>query len=174
MAEASEADDADLGAGADVPVAQGAVGGDARAEEGGHGGEFRLEFFGDGVNVAGVDHNVVRVAALGGGSVVVFGVVGADEALGAVLLDVGLAVFAGAAGVDHDAYSGQVAYGELGDFRADGSDAADDFVAGDHGVDRTTPLVADLVDVGVADAGEEDFDDDVIGAGVAALEAVGG
>ena len=43
-------------------------------------------------------------------------------------------------------------------------------MAGDHGVHGAAPLVADLVDVGVADAAVVDGDDDVGGAGLAAVE----
>ena len=49
-----------------------------------------------------------------------------------------------------------------GDAGADGRDGAGDLVAGDHGEDRPAPLLADLVDVAVADAGEGDVDQDVV------------
>ena len=48
---------------------------------------------------------------------------------------------------------------------ADLDDAADDLVAGNHREDRAAPLVARLVDVGVADAAEENLDRDVGGRG---------
>ena len=68
---------------------------------------------------------------------------------------------------------GGVAYFELGDVGAYGGDFADDLVAGDHGVDGVAPLVAGLVDVGVADAAELDVDEDVVGAGVAVFVVEG-
>ena len=52
--------------------------------------------------------------------------------------------------------------------RADLGDAADDLVAGGEGVLLGTPLVADGVDVGVADAGELDVDEHVVLPDVAA------
>ena len=112
----------------------------------------------------------VGVAAVGDIAFVGFGVVGADHALGAIGFGAGLAVVADPAGFDGDAYAGEVADFELGDGGADGGDVADDFVAGDHGVDGAAPLIADLVDVGVADAAEVDCNDDVIGARFAAVE----
>ena len=77
----------------------------------------------------------------------------------------GLALGAGAVGVDQAADGGEVAGLEFGDGGADLGDAADDFVAGDAGVDGghdAAPLVAGLVEVGVADAAEEDLDLDVV------------
>ena len=56
---------------------------------------------------------------------------------------------------------------------ADLGDAADDFMAGNAGIDgghEAAPLVAGLVKVGVADAAEEDFDLHVVVGGIAALD----
>ena len=52
-------------------------------------------------------------------------------------------------------------------------DDADDLVAGDHGVDRVAPLVAGLVDVGVADAAELNVYEDVVGPGLAVFVVKG-
>ena len=83
VAEAAEADDADLLAGAGAPVTQRRVGGDAGAEQrrGGGGVEVGRE----GVDeVLGRD-DVVGVAAVGALAVAADGVVGADgAAVGAV------------------------------------------------------------------------------------------
>src|SRR5208337_3073313 len=57
--------------------------------------------------------------------------------------------------------------------RADAGDAADDLVAGNHGIARPAPVVAGVVDVGMAYAAEKDVDDDVVGARIATLEAIG-
>ena len=174
MAETAEAYDADLGVRPDVPVTEWAVRGDAGAEQGCDGGELRLERAGDGMDVALMDDDVVGVAAESRGAVVVFSIVGADEAFGAVALFVGRAVFAEAAGVDHDADPGQIARSEFTHLVADSSDVADDLVAGNHGIGGLAPLVADLMYVGVTDAAVGDFDEDVVGAGVAALKLVRG
>jgi hypothetical protein len=60
-----------------------------------------------------------------------------------------------------------------GDRGADVDDAAHDLVAGHDGVLRDAPVVADHVQVGVADAAVEDLDGDVVGAERAALEVEG-
>ena len=56
---------------------------------------------------------------------------------------------------------------------ADGGDAADDLVAGNHGIDGVAPLVAGHVQVRVADAAVENLDGDFGRAGFAAAEGVG-
>ena len=94
----------------------------------------------------------------------------------AELLEAGLALGACAVGVDEAANGGEVADLELRHGGADAGDAADDLVAGDAGVDgghHFLPLVARLVEVGVADAAEEDFDLDVVVCRVAAFDGGG-
>src|ERR1035437_596563 len=78
-----------------------------------------------------------------------------------------------AVGVHDDADGRDVAYLEPGDGAAGGDDAAYHLVAGNHRIDRVAPLVADHVQVGVADAAVEDFDGDFRGAGFAAFKAEG-
>ena len=84
------------------------------------------------------------------------------------------AVVALAAGVDHAADADAVADGVPGDLGADLGDDAGDLVAGDQRVGLRAPVAADGVDVGVADAGELDVDQDVVRADVAALDGGGG
>ena len=95
----------------------------------------------------------------------------------AELLEAGLALGAGAVRVDHAADRGEVAGLELGDGRADLGDAADDLMARDDRVDGghdAAPLVADLVEIGVADAAEEDFDLHVVFGWIAPRDRGGG
>ena len=54
--------------------------------------------------------------------------------------------------------------------RADRGDPADDLVAGHQRIEAHPPLVADGVQVGVADAAKQDVDLHIRRAGVAALE----
>ena len=54
--------------------------------------------------------------------------------------------------------------------RADRADPADDLVARHHRVTRATPVVADLVQVRVADAAVQDVDGHVVGAQRAAVD----
>ena len=86
------------------------------------------------------------------------------------MLEVRLAGFAGAARVDHAANADQIADFVLGDVRTDGGDFADDLVAGHQRVNGDAPLVARLMDVGMADAAVENLDRHVVGARAAAFE----
>ena len=108
-----------------------------------------------------IDDDAVGVAAVGDASQMLVGEVVGESEIRAELLEAGLALGAGAVGIDHAADRGEVAGLELGDRRADLGDAADDFVAGNAGVDgghHAAPLVADLMEIGVADAAEQNFD----------------
>jgi hypothetical protein len=67
------------------------------------------------------------------------------------------------AAIDHAADAGQVADLEIPYLVADGDDPADDLVARDRRIQRVLPLVARGVQVGVADAAEQDVDLDVFG-----------
>ena len=116
------------------------------------------------------DHDVGGVTALGDGAVAVNSAVGADVALEAVLLLALLAVHALAAGVHHAADADAVADRVLGDLGANLGDDAGDFVAGDQRVLLGAPVTADGVDVGVADAGELDVDQDIVGSHFAAFD----
>ncbi len=168
MAETAEADDTDLFAGAGVPVLQGAVGGDAGAEQGS--GTCGVEVGGNLQGEGLVEGDVLAVAAEGEIALFVLGVIGEDGGVAlAVLL---FAVGAGgalAAAIDHAADGGEVADLELLDFGADLGDAADDLVAGNHGVERIAPFIAGLVNVGVTDATEIDVDHNVLRTGIPVL-----
>ena len=61
----------------------------------------------------------------------------------------------------------------LGDGGSGFGDDARDLVAGNQRVGLGTPVAADGVDVGMADAGVLDLDEDVVGAEVAALDRGG-
>ena len=101
------------------------------------------------------------VAALGDGAVPVDAAVGLRVASQAVLLLPGPAVVALAAGVDDRANSDAVADCVLGYVRSDLDHGAGDFVTEDLGVGDGTPVAADGVDVGVADSGVGDLDQDI-------------
>ena len=127
---------------------------------------------GDAQHEVLVDDDVRAVATVGPGVVlvVVLRVVGADVALEAVLLLAGLAVLAFAARVDHAADADVVADLVLADLGADLFDDTGDLVTRDEREVCLAPLVAPGVDVGVADAGERDLDQDVFGPDLAALD----
>ena len=108
-----------------------------------------------------LDHDVGRVAAGGRLAVAADAAVGADVAVEAVLLQALLAAVALAAGVDEAADADAVADLVLADVGADLGDDAGDLVADDDRPAGVAPLAARGVDVGVADAGELDVDQDL-------------
>src|SRR6185295_5990776 len=120
-------------------------------------GRFQGHAVGDPQHVVLVDHDGCAVATKGRYPVAAHSVVGQDRA-GAVLIQAGLATGAFAAGVHVAADTDPVTDLVLGDLGAYFRDHTGDFVAGNHRVVGRTPLTPDGVDVGVADAGELDFD----------------
>ena len=171
VAQAAETDDGDLLAGAGAPALERRPDGDAGAEQ--RRGDVELDAVGDADREALGDDDLLGVAALGRLAVVALAVVGHDGALGAELLLAVLAELALAARVDHAADADAVADLVLRDAVTDGRDDTGDLVAGDHGEDGAAPLLADLVDVAVADAGELDVDEDVVVTQVAVLDGPG-
>jgi hypothetical protein len=136
----------------------GGVGSDSRAQE--RRGSGEIEVRRDARDKALVDDNAVGIPAVSNASqVLVRGVVGEDH-VWAELLEAGLALRAGAVGVDHAADRGELAGLELADRGADLGDKANNLVAGDAGVNSRhdfVPLVTHSVKIGVADTAEEDF-----------------
>ena len=90
----------------------------------------------------------------------------------AILLRGIVAVRACAATVHHAPYADGHACSKVFDICTDRHNAADNLMAGNHGKFRWTPFFVDLVDVRVADAGEQDFDGNVVGTGGAAGDCV--
>jgi hypothetical protein len=118
-----------------------------------------------------VHHDLVGIAAVGRAAQNGVGaIVGEGEVVLAVLLEPLAAIGAVAAGIDHAAHAGQVAGLEAGDFLPDLLHPSDDFVPGHHGESRAAPFVPRLVEIGVADAAEENLDVDVVRSGRSALE----
>jgi hypothetical protein len=175
VAQAAEADYANFHAFGDAPAPHGRVGGDASAlERCGPGG---IEVGRDAQDKVFFDDNALGVPPIGDASeVLVRGVEGEDH-VRAELLKAGLALGAGAVGVDHAPYRSKVTGLELGDGGADLGDAADDLVAGDDGIDsghKAGKLVTDMVEIGVADSAEQDVDLNIVFGGIAPLDRVGG
>ena len=100
-----------------------------------------------------------------------------EDAVRAELLETLTALRAGAVRIDEAADADEVARFVLRHRRADFHDPADDLVPGHAGVDcghHVVPLVSLVVQVGVADAAEEDLDLHVAVGRVAARDRVGG
>ena len=131
MTQPAETYHTDLLALGDAPMAHGRVCCDSGAEERRDSGE--IEVGRNAQDKVLVDDNAVGVATIGDASeVLVWRVVGEGH-VRTELLETGLALGAGAVGVDHAADCGKVAGLELGDCGADLGDTADDLVAGNDG-----------------------------------------
>src|SRR5215217_3467820 len=124
MSEAAHADDRDLRPGRHSPMPERRVDGDARAHQRGCRGE--VERFGDADDEVLVDDDERRVASLRDRAVAVLRRVRLDVALEAVVLVTGLALRAGATGIDHRPDADACADGELARARPDVDDSARD------------------------------------------------
>ena len=124
-----------------------------------------------------VHADAIGIAAAGDATEVLIGEIVGKGQVRTELLKPGLALGAGAVRVHHTTDGGEIAGFKLFDGGANFGDAADDFVAGNTRIDgghEAAPLVADLVEVGMADAAEKDFDLDVGFTGIAAVDFCGG
>ena len=113
-----------------------------------------------------VDGDALRIAAERmAGRIRSRAVIGADQALLAILLEALVAGRAIAAASDHAADPDRVADREAGHLGADRADMSDDFVAGHAGIERAAPFGADRVQVRMADAAIFDLDLNILGPG---------
>src|SRR5207245_7361795 len=104
------------------------------------------------------------------------GIEGEDH-VRAELLETSLALRAGAVRIDHAADRGEIPGLVLGDCRPDLDNTADNLVAGNNRIIRgheLAPLVADRMEIGVADAAEENFDLHVTISWIATVDFSGG
>src|SRR6266481_4362425 len=123
---------------------------------------------------AEADH--ANFLALGDASEVLVRRVESEDHVRAELLEAGLALWAGAVRIDHAPDRSEIARLVLGNCRADLGHTADDLVAGDNRVIRShelAPLVADRMEIGVADAAEQDLDLHVAVSWIAPLDLGG-
>src|SRR4029077_17273564 len=124
-------------------------------------GSGEIELGRDTQDKAFVHDDALGVATIGDASEVLVREVVSEGHVPTELFKASLALGTGPVGVDHAADRGEVAGLELRDCRADFGDTADDLMARNAGVDsghEPTPLVTDLMEIGVADTAEEDFD----------------
>jgi hypothetical protein len=91
----------------------------------------------------------------------------------AKLLLARLAVIALAAGIDETANARHIANFEARDRGAYLGNPADDFVTRDHRENRSAPFIADLVNIGMANATVLNFDENITRTDFASLELEG-
>ena len=160
VAEPAHADDRDLLARTRAPVLQRRIRGDPGAQQGS--GDVERDAVGNAQHVILVDDDLRAVSAVGGRAVIGAAVIGGDVAAQAELLLAGEAVLALAARVDEASDPTRSPTACLVTPEPTARDDSRDLVPGDHREDGPAPLLAGLVDVGVADAGVGDVDEDVV------------
>src|SRR2546422_245879 len=134
---------------------------DPSAEQGSDVGKRKLR--GNLERVIFIHDDLRRVAAVRRSLHVFLGsVVREDEMNFAVLLQACLTALAHSAGIHETADTGQLTDFEAFHLGSDACHAPDNFVAGDHGINRAAPLVPRLMNVRVTDAAVEDFDQYIV------------
>ena len=171
VAQSAKANDGYLIALLDLPPGQGRVGGNTSAQE--RGGDIKVEAFWNRQHEILIDHDLLRIATLGNGSINVFRVIGSHRAVQAVLLLPIAALLADPAGIDQAAHTHAVARLKLGDLVPYRFDHAGDLVTHRQREVGLAPLIANGVNIRVANSGRLDIDDDVILARIAAFDFYG-
>ena len=154
----AETDDADFLAWADFPMAHWGIGRDAGAEQRGDSGEWKI--FRHTEDEVLVHDDAFRIAAVSGQAEVFVSPAIRPNLGGRKLLVARATVRAGQVGIHETANADQITGFEFGDGRPDVGDTANDFMARHawvNGLHQAAPLVAGVMQVGVADAAEEDF-----------------
>src|SRR5437660_1817658 len=124
-----------------------------------------------------IDNDAFGVAAVGHASEMLVRRIEGKNHVRAELLETSLALCAGAVRIDHAADRGEIPGLVLGNCRADLDNTADDLVTGNNRIIRgheLAPLVADRMEIGVADAAEENFDLHVPFSWIATIDFSGG
>src|ERR1017187_1294842 len=175
VTQPAETDHANLLAFGDAPVAHGRICCDASAEE--RCGPGEIEVGGDSQNEVFIDDDAIGVATVGDASEVLVRGVEGERQVRAEILKPNLAPGAGAVRVDEAADRGELAGLVLGNCCANFGDTPDDLMAWDNRVDsghELAPLVADRMEIRVADAAEQDFNLNVVFGWVPTRDRCGG
>src|SRR3954452_25174530 len=118
--------------------------------------------------------DMVGISAIGGGAVdLVDAIVSLNRSGEAELLPAGKTLATREVGIDNGSDGDRVADLMFGDLGSDRSHFSNDLVPGDDRVDRSTPIVAALMQVGMADASVGDPDRNVVAAYRAPLDLHG-
>src|SRR6266702_4311382 len=123
-------------------------------------GSGKIKIGGDAQDEAFVNDDAFGVAAVGHASEVFVWRVEGEDHVRAELLKASLALWAGTVRIDHAADRGEITWLVLGNCRADLGHTADNLMAGDNRVDsrhELAPLVAHQMQIGVANAAEQNF-----------------
>src|SRR4029453_4516271 len=175
MAESAETDHSHFLAPGDAPVMHGGVRSDSGTEQ--RRGCVEVKIRGHAQNKMFINNDAFGVAAVGPASeMLVRGIEGKDH-VRAVLFKASFALRTGTIGIDHTADRDDIARFVLRDCRADLRHTPHDFMTGDNRVNsghELAPLVAHRMQIGVADAAEQDFNLHVAISWMATLDLGGG
>src|ERR1035438_9148115 len=175
VTQPAEADYANLLALADALATHGRICCDTSAEQRRRPSERKIGR--DAQNETLIDDYVVGVATVCDASQVIVRGVKGEPQVRAEILKPNLAAGTGAVRVDQAAYRGEVPRLVFGNCRAGLGDTPDDFMAGNNRIDsghELLPLVADRMEVGVADATEQNLDLHVVIGRIATRNGGGG
>src|SRR6266480_2527026 len=159
VAQSTETNHANFFALRDAPVMHRGIRRDTSAKQRCSSGEVEVDW--DAQNETVIDNDAIGVAAVGHASEVFVRRVEGENHVRTELLKASLAVRAGAVRIDHAADRSEIARLVLGNCRTDLGHTADDLVAGYDRIvsgHELAPLVADRMEIGVADATEHNFD----------------
>src|SRR5947207_2891628 len=159
VAEAAQTNHADFLALADAPGAHRRVRRDAGTKERRSSGEFEIGW--NAQNEMFIDHDAFRVTTIGHASKMLVWRVKGEDHVGAELFKASFAVRAGAVRIDHATHRDEISGFVLGHCRADLDDTPDNLMARYDRIVRgheLAPLVAHRMQIGVADAAEQNFD----------------
>src|SRR5208283_2852806 len=158
VAESAETDNTDFLALCDTPAAHGRVCGDPSTQERRSPGE--IEVGRDAQNETLVDDDAVGITSVGDATEILVRGVEGKPLVRAEVLKARFALGTGAVRVDQAPNRAEVTHFIFGHRRADLGHTPNDLVAGDNRVNRgheLAPLVADRMEIGVADAAEENI-----------------
>src|SRR6266699_2930941 len=159
VAQSAKTDYANFLALGDAPMMHGRVCRDPSTKK--WRGSGKIKIGGDAQDEAFVNDDAFGVAAVGHASEVFVRRVEGEDHVRAELLKASLALWTGAVRIDHAADRGEITWLVPGNCRADLGHTADNLMAGDNRVDsrhELAPLVAHRMQIGVANAAEQDFD----------------
>src|SRR6266403_4117913 len=175
VAKSTETDHTNFLALGDAPMMHRRVGRDPGAEQRRCRGKIEVGW--KTQNEMFIDNDAFGVAAVGHASEVLVRRIEGKNHVRAEHLEASLALCAGAVRIDHAADGGEIPGLVLGDCRPDLDNTADNLVAGDNRIIRgheLAPLVPDRMEIGVADAAEQDFDLHVTISWIATVDFSGG
>jgi hypothetical protein len=109
-----------------------------------------------------INHDLVGIAPHGALTVIILTVVGLNHSFFAKLFKPPATAITASAAINKTPHSNTISNFITGDLGADLGYDPDNLVAWHHREDRATPFIANLMDIGMADATKFNIDDDIV------------